>query len=208
MSITQDNVDDLVFYKNKYYHTDCFVELANGRVAKKTSNSLDWQMALNNLCELKKEAKRRALPRIDQDNLNDYLLYKYSLNVIPNRFWEIVKDLNKGIYKGKSCTPIAAGKLLKAWMWGQNNLDKINKRNKVKNKGPKTNAERINYDFAIILNHIGDYDKYVARIEAEEAERKAKVQTQPKINYDSIPQKKETTKNKFDDISDLLDDIF
>ena len=208
MYITQDNVGDLVFYKTKYYHTDCFVELATGRAAKNISSSPDWQMALNNLCELKKETKIRITPRIDQDNLNDYLLYTYSLNVIPDRFWEMIKKLAQGEYKGKSCKPISAGLILKVWMWGQRNLDNIHKRNKVKNKGPKTNFDRINYDLAIVLNHIGDYEKHIAKLEAEEAERKARAQSHPKINYDNIPQKQEKAENKFDDISDLLDDIF
>jgi hypothetical protein len=208
MFITRDNVDDLVFYKTKYYHTDCFVELATGRAAKNMSSSPDWQMALNNLCELKRETKIRVAPRMEQDDLNDYLLCTYNLSVIPDKFWEIIKELNKGIYKKKSCKPIPAGLILKVWIWGQKNLDNIHKRNRAKNKGPKSNSERINYDLAIVLNHIEDYEKYVAKLEAEEAERKARAQSQPKINYNNIPQKKETTERRFDDISDLLDDIF
>jgi hypothetical protein len=90
-------------------------------------------------------------------------------------------------------------------MWGQRNLDNIHKRNKAKNKGPKANSERINYDLAIVLNHIEDYEKHIAKLEIEEAERKAQEKEVIKIDYSKVQAKKET--HGLDDIGDLLEDL-
>ena len=116
----------------------------------------------------------------------------------------MVRELNKGIYKKKRCKPISTELLFHTWVWGQKNLDKIDRNNKAKHKGPQNGSDRISYDFAIILRHIEDYEKYVARTKAEEAERELQAKETVKIDYNNIKAKKD---NNFGDISDLIDDL-
>ena len=97
--------------------------------------------------------------------------------------------------------------MFETWRWGQRNLDSINRKNKISKKGPKTDAERINYDLSIVLNHIEDYKKYKAKLEAEEAERRAREKERVKINYNKIPSITDIKSEGLDDISALLDDF-
>ena len=86
------------------------------------------------------------------------------------------------------------------------NLDSINRKNKKNNKGPRSDIERLPYDLAIVVQHIPDYLRAKAKIEAAEAERKEKAKSATRIDYKKIyvaPKKVEG----LDDISDLLDEF-
>ena len=51
MTAEYNNTTGIVAYKNKYYHRDCFMTYAEGRVSKKDRYSPSWQDALNNIDE-------------------------------------------------------------------------------------------------------------------------------------------------------------
>jgi len=204
--IDKNDIGSAVLYKNKYYHKDCFVALAKERAANKTSSSLSWQIALDNIEDHINEGKQKSLYQFAKDDLNEWILTHYDVTALPNRFWNIVAELEHGIYNKKKCKPIPVNILLDAWRWSQKNLDSINRKNKQNKKGPKTDIERSNYDLSIVVQHIPDYLKAKAKRDAEEAERQAKAKENIKIDYNNInntPAKAEG----LDDISDLLDEF-
>lgn len=200
-----NNITNISRFKNQYYHTQCLRERAE-RAINRPNHKSCWDNALNNIDVYEQEAREFIERKYWNDNLNDYLLCNYGVTIIPDRFWEMVRELNKGIYKKKRCKPISTELLFHTWVWGQKNLDKIDRNNKAKHKGPQNGSDRISYDFAIILRHIEDYEKYVARTKAEEAERELQAKETVKIDYNNI--NTEIKKTGIDDISGLLDDIF
>lgn len=208
MLIERNNINGILYFSfdNKYYHKDCFIELAKRRAANKRSSPL-WQEALNDLSVLEKAATEMVNYWLAQDELNEWVLTHYDVMEIPNWFWNTVGYLRNGKYHEKKCKPVSTELLVNAWKWAQKNLDSINRRNKRNRNGPKTDVERLNYDLAIVLHHIPDYLKVKAKHDAEEAERRAREEEKVKINYNNIISAPTKTEG-LDDISDLLDEFF
>ena len=53
----KNKLDNVLRYKNKFYHEECFIELAESRVAAQNRYSASWQEALDNIDQLVEEAK-------------------------------------------------------------------------------------------------------------------------------------------------------
>ena len=206
IEIDTNHTSDIIYYKKKYYHSNCFCDLATKRSQAKIKSALEWKEALDNLWDLEAETEKMLKSSITKDELNDWLLSHYDIAVVPSRFWQIVADLERGVYKGKKCKPISMEMLLGVWKWGQRKLDEISVRNKANNKGPKNDAERINYDLSIVVGHVADYIKYMNKIKSAEIERENKRKEEIKVDYNKI----KTSSNDnhgLDDISELLDDL-
>lgn len=207
IEIDRNHTSNVVFYKKKYYHSKCFCDLATKRSRAKIKSASEWKNALDNLWEIEADTKKMLDSALTKDELNDWLLAHYDVAVVPSRFWQIVADLERGIYKGKKCKPVSMETLLGAWKWGQRKLDEINKNNKMHHKGPICDTDRINYDLSIIINHVSDYEKFLVKSKVEEANRQEQ-KNATRINYDNIACRSETEHEGLDDISNLIDEFF
>lgn len=207
IKISRNNISDVTYYKNKYYHSKCFCEIAEKRSKAKRSTATEWQEALDNLWALETDTKKMLEAFWIKDALNEHLLSNYDIAAVPTRFWQIVADLSNGTYKGKRCKSVSMETLLGAWQWGQKRLNGINAKNKTNHMGPANDSDRVMYDLAILIGHIGDYIKYTSMTKEESAEIKSRVQNTNKINYENL---RVQQKDKQDDgnILDLMDDIF
>ena len=209
VKIDRENASDVIYFKKLYYHKQCFIEMAERKSKQKRGSKQQWIDALENLKELEDATKQMLVDQMlmvrDTDELNNYLLQHYNVTTIDSRFWQIVRDLGNGIYRNKRCKKVDLDTLYGAWVWGQHNLDKINKGNQQNNRGPKTDMERLFYDIAILVKKIPQYLEYKARHEAMMAEQKRNA-NHPKINYNNV-QQVESKNHGLDDISNLLDII-
>lgn len=204
IEIDKKHTSNIVFYKKKYYHSKCFCDLATKRSQAKIKSASEWKEALDNLWELEAETEKMLKSSITKDELNDWLLSHYDIAVVPSRFWQIVADLGRGIYKGKKCRPVSMEMLLGVWKWGQRKLDEIARTNKVNHKGPQNDEARLVYDLAILVGKVPSYLAY------KEKQTKAKNEMARAIEYNDIDmsrvgQGKQTIRK---DISDISDDIF
>lgn len=210
IEIDKNNVSNVVYYQKRYYHLECFCKAAAKRSQHKTKAASEWKRALDNLQEIEADTKRMIeappVPPRRTDELNDWILAHYDVISLPGYFWNLVYDLEKGIFHKKKCKPISIEVLTATWKWGQRKLDEISVRNKANNKGPKNDAERINYDLSIVVGHVADYIKYMKKIKSAEIERENKRKEEIKVDYNKI----KTSSNDsygLDDISELLDDL-
>lgn len=212
--IFKEDVQDVVYYKKNYYHTPCFRKLAEQRLNNKQSKSGMWKDALENIDALEQCARdiintpiRREAVARDTDPLNEYLRSYYNVDrIASSNFWKTVKELQNGIYKQKKCQKVSLDILLEAWKWAQPRLDKINRSNKMRNKGPKDNKERIPYDLAILVGHISDYLAYKAKQDAIMVAA-AKENIYAHVNYDDMIRTDNIEQEEgLGDISYLLDD--
>lgn len=207
IEINRNNVSDILYYKNKYYHSKCFCEIAEKRSKAKRSTAAEWQTALDNLWELEIDTKNMLESAWTKDDLNDWLLNHYNITTVPTRFWQILADLDRGLYKGKKCKPVTMETLLGAWKWGQKKLDSISRNNKMNHRGPDGDDARIMYDCSIIISKIPNYLSHKSKMKMLQAEER-KETAKTHINYDNVQQAKNENTGGLDDISDLLDDIF
>ena len=206
IEIDKEHTSNIVYYKKKYYHSNCFCDLATKRSQAKIKSASEWKDALDNLWELESDTKKMLESALTKDELNDWLLAHYDVAVVPSRFWQIVADLERGIYKGKKCKSVPMETLLGAWEWGQKKLDSIAKNNKANRRGPQNDEARLVYDLAILIGHISDYTKYINKIKSAEIERENKRKEEIKVDYNKI----KTSSNDnhgLDDINELLDNL-
>jgi hypothetical protein len=207
IEINRNDITDVLYYKNKYYHSKCFCEIAEKRSKAKRSTAAEWQEALDNLWELEADTKKMLESAWIKDDLNEWILNHYNIITIPSRFWQILADLEHGTYKCKKCKPVTMETLLGAWKWGQKKLDSISRNNKMNHKGPTSDDARIMYDLSIIISKVPNYLSHVSKMKMLQTEEK-KETAKTHINYDNVQQTKIENNSGLDDISSLLDDIF
>lgn len=201
--VDRHNLDNIAFYQNRYHHVGCLVDKANKGIASGKRVAI-WEKLLNRIPELQEEAKKNLGHGLIRDEFNEYLLNHYDIISIPNRFWQIIEDIGNGNYRKNKCRPTDIDRIFQTWKWGQSNLDKIASNNKIKNKGPKNDDERLNYDLAIVLKHVPQYLAYEAKNKVVAAEIK-NTSAFEDIDLSRIGQKKTEKKN---DVSDIFDDFF
>ena len=201
--VDRHNLDNIAFYQNRYHHVECLADKANKGIASGKRVAI-WEKLLNRIPELQEEAKKNLGHGLIRDEFNEYLLNHYDIISVPNRFWQIIEDIGNGNYRKNKCRPTDIDRIFQTWKWGQSNLDKIASNNKIKNKGPKNDDERLNYDLAIVLKHVPQYLAYEAKNKAVAAEIK-NTSAFEDIDLSRIGQKKTEKKN---DVSDIFDDFF
>ena len=212
MQIDRYNVQDVILYKSKYYHKQCFIEYATRLSQSKRATAREWVKALEDIEIYEKRAKSILETCKPSDKLNDWILDHYNIVSTAGfeNFWRSVGQLQLGKYHHKACQKIPTQSLYEAWMWAQHNLDKINTNNKMKNKHIEGEA-RLNYDLKIIVNKYPIFLKWKDKQKAAAAAAAVQETQKTKINYSNLEKqnlesKKDT--NSIDDISDLLDELF
>ena len=207
IEINRNDVANVLYYKNKYYHSKCFCEIAEKRSKAKRNTAAEWKDALENLCVLEADAKKMLESAWIRDDLNEWILNHYNITAVPSRFWEVLACLERGEYKGKKCKSVTMETLFGAWKWGQRKLDSISRNNKMNNKGPASDDARIMYDCSIIISKIPNYLSHKSKMQILNAEENKAVSKQH-INYDNVQKAKVENNSGLDDISGLLDDMF
>lgn len=204
IEINRNDITDVCYYKNKYYHAQCFCEIAEKRSNTKRGTAAEWKYALDNLCELKADTKNMLESAWIKDDFNEHLLSNYDIAAVPTRFWQIVADLGNGSYKGKRCKPISMKMLCDEWQWGQRKLNSIGNKNKTSHKGPQNDEARLLYDLAILIQK---YPTFLAYKEKQKAEKRdmARITIDNDVDMSRVGQGKQETRK---DVSDISDDIF
>lgn len=212
IEINRNNITDILYYKNKYYHSKCFCEIAEKRSNTKRSTAVEWKTALDGLWELEADTKKMLEAAWVKDDLNEWLLNNYDIAAVPTRFWQIVADLSNGTYKGKRCKPVSMETLLGAWKWGQRKLDSIANNNKMKHTGPQNDEARIVYDLAVLVQKVPLYltkKETGAYNEARIQETKEKAVRANMFNYEELSkQAVSSAQEESNDILDLMNEIF
>lgn len=205
IAIDRNNITNVVYFDKKYYHTSCFEDRAKQRSASNRGNPKHWQNALDDLWTLESETKKALEHSFFERDLNDWLLTNYNIATVPTRFWQILSELESGIYKGKRCKPIDAGILYGCWKWGQRKLNEINQYNKYHNKGPANDSARLVYDLTILIDKIPNYLAYKEKQTYAKAEMSRTTINNDDIDMSRVGYSRLTSKK---DISDISDDIF
>lgn len=205
MKIKVGNVQEVVCYKDKYYHKACFIEHAIKQSQRSGVRSDQWKYALQNIESYERIAAEKINERKPTDVLNDWILDNYDLAVTPSpRFWSTVESLGRGSYRNKRCKPVSVELLTEAWQWAQPNLNKIAVSNYT--KGNKMEGEsRLYYDLAIILSKLSIF------LRQKESTKAAKKEMINNANFEDIDMSRIGGNNQIKsrkDISDIADDLF
>jgi len=200
--INLDN-ENLVHYKDKYYHFDCAV---NEQLNKKR-NKLTEEQCTEKFIDIKKQSIKEIQNKIIREKLFKWLHNTYNTVVLPKTFYIKMNDIFAGTYIGMS-KGIPPEDLFDMWKRKKSELDRINEFNKRKNK-ILIGAARIQYDLAILLSKYDSYLKWKEKQKIIEQERQQiKADFENKINFNKINIQKENNKS-YDslNIADILDEI-
>ena len=208
ITINRYNVADVVQFQKKYYHYDCFYDMATKKANSKRGKPEMWQDALDRIHDLQVDAKESSQYYFVKEDLNDWLIDKYGFSKVPTTFWHRVADLEQGSYGRRKCKPISMATLLETWKWGWKKLSEIHSYNQSKNKGPQDAENRLIYDFSIVIQKVPNYLAYKAKQEAEELERQKLLQNNIKINYELLGKQAHNRQEDRIDIASIIDDIF
>lgn len=203
--IDKRNVKDVLRFQNKYYHSECFRSMATKKASTNRGNPQMWKDALNNMHEFEAEIKSVLELCCARDLLNDWLLENYNITTAPNRFWQVISDLENGVYQGRRCKPVKTTTLCDCWKWGQAKLNEINQFNLSHNKGPKNDSQRLMYDLAILVGKVPQFLAYKEKQKVAENDMARTSILNDDVDMSKIGQSKQTKRR---DISNISDDIF
>jgi hypothetical protein len=205
--ISNNNIDDAIYYDKKTYHSSCFINICNKRSKMKREDvSVKWTWVLEHLNSIKQDSYEHFSIAITKEGIFDFIKDAYDVTIIPTTVWQKLGNIYNGTFKGMSFG-IPPEHLLDMWKRKIDMLNGIASRNETKGIKMKPD-QRINYDLSILVNKYDSYLKWLEKQKIIEAERET-------IKNENIVGKsigymvtKQSNKNDSDDISDLVDDIF
>lgn len=209
IEIDLNDIHDVVWCAEKYYHKDCFIEKAEEVIANKGRNIKFWRERLHNVAEYEEQAREKLQGQKQSplDYLNDWILEHYDIISTAKfeNFWRSVRKIEQGEYRRKRCKKVSTELLYEAWMWAQPELDKIAAYNRSVHKNIE-GEPRLNYDLTIVVKKLPEFLKYKSKMQAITTETRQSLETKTKVDYSKFERKRETS--SMDDISDLLDELF
>ena len=204
--ISNDNIDNAIYYDKKTYHSSCFINICNKRSKMKREDiSQKWKWVLNNLESIKNDSFQHLSLAITKESIFDFIKDAYDITIIPTNVWQKLGNIYNGTFKGMS-VGIPPEHLLDMWRRKMDMLNGIASRNSIKGMTMNTD-QRINYDLSILINKYDSYLKWLEKqriLEAEKETEKNENIVGKSVGY--ISQKENS--NNSDDISGLVDDIF
>ena len=208
--ISNNNIDDAIYYDNKTYHSSCFINICNKRSKMKREDvSTKWTWVLNNLPLIKQESYEHLSLAITKENVFDFIRDTYDVTIIPTTIWQKLASIYNGTFKGMTFG-IPPEHLLDMWKKKIDMLNGIAEKNKTKGN-PMSADQRINYDLTVLVNKYDSYLKWLEKQKIIETENKKKIELKRTDIATSIINTKANEGNlnqRNDDMSDLVDDIF
>ncbi len=199
--IDKNDINEVVLFKELYYHEDCFRALAAEKAANPRT-SPEWKKALDdNLVQVKQAAIQAINYKIGHDMLWDHLLASYNINMVTKYISKTTEQVVNGTYKGKS-NPIPYRDFATCWIESQPDLNRIAMKNEHLGK-KMAGDQRINYDMAIVVRYYPEWKKAKEKAEQHKKEIINSVVFE-EIDMSRIGRNKQNKKRDMSDVADYL----
>lgn len=162
--LNKDNVDGVVYFEERYYHKQCFVQMCNSRIGNKRFKKYNWQEVLDNIERLQHDAKERMKVAIDKDNVYRFILDNYRISCVNSFTFKKLDEIYNGTYKGLAY-PIGPEELLDEWKFYYPQLIEIRKYKSMDRE------QAVAYDLAIVLSKNVEYREIMEKKKVEEQVR-------------------------------------
>lgn len=162
----KDNAEGIIYFEEKYYHKQCFVQMCNSRIGNKRFKKYNWQEVLDSIESLQQDAKKRMIVAIDKDNVYRFILDNYRVSCVNSFTFKKLDEIYNGTYKGLAY-PIGPEELLDEWKFYYPQLIEIRKYKSMDRE------QAIAYDLAVLLGKNLEYREYIERKKSEEQARVA-----------------------------------
>ena len=201
--IDRNNVHDVILFKNKYYHSKCFKERVEQRLAGKNPHKM-WNDALSHINEYENDAKEAIEFWFNRDDIYNHILGHYDVIKVESPIFTRIDAVITGTY-GRKSKPIDYADFVECWRYGQPKLDEIARKNRAAGKNI-TGEARVNYDVAVVVKKFPQWKKWQEKLKAERIEVERAQREAVRINYDKMI-RTEIKHEGLDDISALLDEF-
>ena len=209
ISISTNNLNEVIYYDKKTYHSKCFIEMCEKRSKMKRPDVAEkWKYVLNKLDTIRSESYSHFNIAIIKEAIFMFIKEAYDISIIPTSVWKKLGNIYSGTYKGMG-TGIPPEHLFDMW---KQKIDMLNTlaNNNIKKGRAMALDQRINYDLSVLINKYDKYLKWLEKQKVLEAETKiSESQNMNSVTRAVINDKaQDVNENKDDDMTDLVDDIF
>ena len=168
----KENKDGIVYFDEKYWHHDCFIQECNRRIKSGKSKKYDWQEALDSISKWQEQASANLKLASEKDDVFNFIISHYRVSRTNKNMFERLSYVYDGSYPGL-LYPIPPDELLAEWEYY---IQYLRDARKYKNM---TDTEAIPYDLAILLSKNVEFremmEKRKLEAQAREAQRSAEV---------------------------------
>lgn len=195
--------DKLLENYTEEYVNDRINELINMEKEKKENRKIKNTNRLKESNELKEKEKQ------SKEIFVEYIKNIYDMTITGYMYIKLA-NINSGKYKGLK-EGISYDDLFYMFKSKYNELTKIYQNNIAKGFNFKSNADRFNYDLAIIINKYDSYKRWKEKqkiIQSEVEIQLNKDKEELKIDYSKISNNNKKENNNTYDIADILDDLY
>ena len=127
--INKNNIDDAIYYDKKTYHSSCFINICQKRIANKRADvSAKWTWVYDHIDTIKKDTYSHLAVAIEQDEIFQFIKEAYDLTIIPTTVWQKLSNIYAGTFKGMT-VGIPPSDLLDMWKRKIDMLNGIAKKN-------------------------------------------------------------------------------
>ena len=199
--LNKDNADGIVYFEEKYYHKQCFVQMCNSRIGNKRFKKYNWQEVLDSIESLEQDAKERMKAAIDKDNVYRFILDNYRVSYVNSFTFKKLDEIYNGTYKGLAY-PIGPEELLDEWKFYYPQLIEIRKYKSMDRE------QAVSYDLAVLLGKSAEYREYIERKKSEEQARVLQRTSECKIDEKAMEAIQKSVSSQRQQASSRTADLF
>ena len=199
--LNKDNADGIVYFEEKYYHKQCFVQMCNSRIGNKRFKKYNWQEVLDSIESLQQDAKERMKAAIDKDNVYRFILDNYRVSYVNSFTFKKLDEIYNGTYKGLAY-PIGPEELLDEWKFYYPQLIEIRKYKSMDRE------QAVSYDLAVLLGKSAEYREYIERKKSEEQARVLQRTSECKIDEKAMEAIQKSVSSQRQQASSRTADLF
>ena len=197
----KDNAEGIVYFEEKYYHKQCFVQMCNSRIGNKRFKKYNWQEVLDSIESLQQDAKKRMIVAIDKDNVYRFILDNYRVSCVNSFTFKKLDEIYNGTYKGLAY-PIGPEELLDEWKFYYQQLMEIRKYKSMDRE------QAVSYDLAVLLGKNAEYREYIERKKSEEQVRVSQRTSECKIDEKAMEAIQKSVSSQRQQASSRTADLF
>ena len=199
--LNKDNVDGIVYFEEKYYHKQCFVQMCNSRIGNKRFKKYNWQEVLDSIESLQQDAKKRMKVAIDKDSVYRFILDNYRVSCVNSFTFKKLDEIYNGTYRGLAY-PISPEELLDEWKFY---YPQLMERRKYKSMDRE---QAVAYDLAIVLSKNVEYREFLEKKKLEEQARVSQRTSECKIDEKAMEAIQKSVSSQRQQASSRTADLF
>ena len=176
MVANKENVEGAVFFEEKYYHKDCFINMCQQKIGNNRCKKKNWQGHLDNITQWQDEARQLMKAAVDKDEVYDFFVKHYHISCTNSTFFTRLSAIYNGTYSGLAY-PISPEELLAEWEFYFPELEAMRKGKNIQGQSA------ISYDLAILLAKNAEYRELMAKKKIEEHIKEAEKDIVPDVDH-------------------------